>query len=180
MTLEEFKIKVYTLIEEYSENAEDMTEDEDIAAKMNSVVNQVQNEIARFKKINGYTTIDVEKGQEMTLKDIDEQLYQLQLIRGVNTEIIGDRVIFDEDGTAKVYYYKYPTQITQDTDDSYEFELDTDALEVMVYGVAADLLKSDVSSNYGKIYADRYREMKQELDPRKSMGMIYIEGGTEV
>ena len=180
MTLEEFKLKVYTLIEEYSDSADEMTEDEDLAAKMNSVINQVQNEMARFKKIHGYTTKTVEKGDETTLSDIDEQAYQLQLIRDVDADVIGDRIIFNGDGTAKIYYYKYPTQINNDTDDSYEFELDTDALEVMVYGVAADLLKSDVSSNYGKIYADRYREMKNELDPRKSMGMIYIEGGAEV
>jgi uncharacterized protein YwqG len=180
MTLEEFKYKVYALIEEYSDSAEEMTEDEDLATKMNTVINQVQNEMARFKKINGYAVFDVEKDEVKTLKEIDESLYQLNLIRGVEAEIIGDRVIFNEDGTAKIFYYKYPTQINQDTDDSFEFELDTDVLEVMVYGVAADLLKSDVSSNYGKIYADRYREMKQELDPRKSMGMVYIDGGMEV
>ena len=33
----------------------------------------------------------------------------------------------------------------------------------MVYGVAADILKSDVSSNYGQVYAQRYSELKQEL-----------------
>jgi len=180
MTLEEFKYKVYALIEEYSDSADEMTEDEDLATKMNTVINQVQNEMARFKKINGYAVLDVEMDEVKTLNEIDENLYQLNLIRGVEAEIIGDRIIFNEDGTAKIFYYKYPTQINQDTDDSFEFELDPDVLEVMVYGVAADLLKSDVSSNYGKIYADRYREMKNELDPRKSMGMIYIDGGMEV
>ena len=180
MTLEDFKYKVYALIEEYSDNAADMTEDEDLATKMNSVINQIQNEMARFKKINGYKEETVEKGQENTLNEIDENLYQLNLIRGVEAEIIGNRIIFKEEGTAKIYYYTYPTQINQDTDDSFEFELDPDVLEVMVYGVAADLLKSDVSSNYGKVYADRYREMKNELDPRKSTGMVYIEGSMGV
>ena len=180
MTLEEFKYKVYALIEEYSDSADEMTEDEDLATKMNTVINQVQNEMARFKKINGYAVLDVEKDEVKTLNEIDENLYQLNLIRGLEAEIIGDRIIFNEDGTAKIFYYKYPTQINQDTDDSFEFELDPDVLEVMVYGVAADLLKSDVSSNYGKIYADRYREMKNELDPRKTMGMIYIEGSMGV
>ena len=51
MTLEEMKIKVYSLIEEYSEDAAELTEDEDLAAKMNSVINQIQNELTRFKKI---------------------------------------------------------------------------------------------------------------------------------
>ena len=60
-------------------------------------------------------------------------------------------------------------------DEEYEFELTDDVLEVMPYGVAADLLKSDISNNYGKIYAERYETMKQQLDPRHSLGTIYIE-----
>ena len=56
----------------------------------------------------------------------------------------------------------------------------TDVLEIMPYGVAADLLKSDVSSNYGQIYAQRYREMKSELDSRNAIGSIYIEGGINI
>ena len=180
MTLEEFKIKVYALIEEYNENADNLTEDEDFTLKINSVINQIQNEMARFKKIDAFKSVDVQKDQEMVLNEIDDMLYQVNLIRGVDADIIGNRVIFNGDGTAKIYYYKYPTQITQETEDTFVFELDTDVVEVMVYGVAADLLKSDVSSNYGQIYAERYRELKNELDPRKAMGAVYIEGGMEV
>ena len=47
----------------------------------------------------------------------------------------------------------------------------------MVYGVAADLLKSDVSAEYGRIYSERYEQMLQRLDPRYTMNSIYIEGG---
>lgn len=180
MTLEEFKIKVYALIEEYNENADNLTEDEDFALKMNSVINQIQNEMARFKKIDAFKSVDVQKDQEMVLKEIDDMLYQVNIIRGVDADIIGNRVIFNGTGTAKIYYYKYPKQITQETEDNFVFELDTDVLEVMVYGVASDLLKSDVSSNYGQIYAERYRELKNELDPRRAMGTVYIEGGMEV
>ena len=50
----------------------------------------------------------------------------------------------------------------------------------MPYGVAADLLKSDVSAEYGAVYATRYESMKQELDPRYSMPMITFEGGVVV
>jgi hypothetical protein len=47
----------------------------------------------------------------------------------------------------------------------------------MPYGIAADLLKSDVSSEYGSVYATRYEQMLQRLDPRNSMTSVYIEGG---
>ena len=180
MTLEEMKQKVYSLIEEYSEDAEDLTEDEDLALKMNSVINQIQNELARMKKIEEYTTLEGSEGDVVDFSSVDNNLYQLNIVRGVDVEIIGQKIKFNEDGTAEVYYYKYPTQINVDTDDSQELDLSIDALEIMPYGVAADLLKSDVSSNYGQIYADRYREMKNELDPRYSMGSVYIEGSINI
>lgn len=180
MTLEELKIKVYSLIEEYNEDADDLTEDEDLALKMNSVINQIQNELARFKKIEEYTTVDGSEGDIIEFKDIDSQLYQLNIVRGVDVDIIGKKIKFNETGTAEVYYYKYPTQIDIDTEDSQELDLSIDVLEIMPYGVAADLLKSDVSSNFGQIYAERYREMKNELDPRPSLGTVYVDGGIEI
>lgn len=180
MTLEELKIKVLTLIEEYDENSETLTNDEDIAAKLNGVINMIQNEMARYKKIDGYTELDVEENQEISLEDIDRNLYQLNLIRGVEYSVIGNRVLFNEAGTAKVYYFKYPTTINDDTDDSFVMELANDALEVAVYGIAADLLKSDVSSNYGAVYANRYRELIESLDPRNTMFSISIDGSSNI
>lgn len=180
MTLEEMKQKVYSLIEEYSEDAEDLTEDTDLALKMNSVINQVQNELARMKKIEEYTTLDGREGDVVDFSSIDNNLYQLNIVKGLDCEIIGQKIKFNEEGTAEVYYYRYPTQINSDTDDSQELDLSIDALEIMPYGVAADLLKSDVSSNYGQIYADRYREMKNELDPRYAMPSVYIDGGFDI
>ena len=42
------------MIEEYNENEENLTEDEDFALKINSVINQIQNEICRIKKLPAY------------------------------------------------------------------------------------------------------------------------------
>jgi hypothetical protein len=60
---------------------------------------------------------------------------------------------------------------------AYEFELTPDVLEVMPYGIAADLLKSDVSAEYGMQYSTRYELLLSRLDPRSHMTSIYIEGG---
>lgn len=180
MTLEEMKIKVYSLIEEYSEEAENLTEDEDLATKMNGVINQIQNELARFKKLEEYTTVEGTEGDIINFYDVDSNLYQLNIVRGLDVDIIGQKIKFNETGKAEVYYYKYPTQINAETGDDYTFELSTDVLEIMPYGVAADLLKSDVSSNYGQVYADRYRELKNELDPRYALGSVYIEGSIDI
>ena len=47
----------------------------------------------------------------------------------------------------------------------------------MPYGVASDLLKSDVSNAYGNIYGQRYEQMKQQIDIRYNTGSIEIEDG---
>ena len=46
--------------------------------------------------------------------------------------------------------------------------------EVITKAVAK--IKSDISANYGQIYANRYESMLQRLDPRFSTGSIYIGG----
>lgn len=180
MTLEEMKYKVYAMIEEYNEDNDNYTDDEDYATKMNSVVNQIQNELSRLKKLPEYKTMEVTEGQTINLDSIDNNIYQLNVIKDVDYEMIGNTVLFKEDGTARIYYYRYPKQINQDTPDTYKFELSDDVLEIMPYGVAGDLLKSDVSNQYGQIYAQRYAELKSQLDPRYSLGSIYIDGGIDV
>lgn len=186
MTLKEMKIKVLALIEELNKDSEVLTDDPDIAGKIASVINQVQYELARIKKISTYTAEDVTAEEPFNMNTLPD-FYQLRMLRFKNKdgvtgsyELIDNMVIFEESGTATFYYYKYPEMITDNTSDSYEFELSPDCLEVMPYGVAADLLKSDKSTNYGKIYADRYESMIQRLDPRYSTGMISIEGGVDI
>ncbi|MBP3920836.1 MAG: hypothetical protein J6D28_04650 [Bacilli bacterium] len=188
MKLLEMKKKVLQLIEEVSTDTKKLTDDPDIEAKMNSVINQVQNELARMKKIPAYKEIEVDTNVKNTydFKDIkgtdENEIYQLDVIRGIEYELKANGTVIKclEDGTMEIDYFKYPIAITKDTDDDeYTFELSDDALEVMPYGVAADLLKSDVSNNYGQIYAQRYETMLQRLDPRYNMGTVYIEGGIE-
>lgn len=177
MTLRDMKEKVYTLIEEYSEDSDTLTEDEDLSLKMNHVINQIQNELIRYKKILADKEINVTEGQKMYFADIDNMMYQLDLIRGVKYDVKNNKITFNENGTADIYYFKYPKTINADTPDTYKFELSNDLLEIMPYGVAADLLKSDVSSQYGAIYDTRYRNMLLNLDPRYSTGNIELTGG---
>ena len=83
-----------------------------------------------------------------------------------------------ESGTAEIDCFVYPERITENTKPkAYEFELSADALEIMPYGVACDLLKSDVSADYGNVYGVRYESMLQRLDPRYQLGTITFEGG---
>lgn len=179
MTLLEVKKKTLQLIEEISED-EGLTNDPDIKAKLNSVINQVQFELARMKKIAAVQNVEVEDADVFDMNTL-ERFYQLRLLRFSGAyELVENFVNFNGRGTAVFYYYKYPEVITDETTDDHEMELSPDALEILPYGVAADLLKSDVSTEYGAIYSQRYETMLQRLDPRLNMGSITIEGGIEV
>ena len=186
MTLAEMKKKVLGLIEELNPESKVLTDDPDIEAKINSVINQIQYELARMKKLASYIEIPVEAGTMLTFEDIENEsgyeVYQLDIVRGINYELKaqGTMIKVLESGVAEVEFFRYPEGITEKTKDTYEFELSSDALEVMPYGVASDLLKSDVSANYGEVYTQRYETMLNRLDSRYSMPRISIEGGFDL
>lgn len=186
MTLKEMKLKVLGLIEEVNPNTQKLTDDPDISTKLNDVINQVMFELVRHKKMPKYTEIPVSAGELLEFAQIEKKLgyeiYQLGKVSGVNYVPRADGTVLKitESGTAEIDCYVYPERITDKTNDSYEFELPNDLLEIMPYGIAADLLKSDVSSEYGNIYATRYQSMLQMLDPRYQMNSIYIEGGVNI
>lgn len=187
MNLKEMKIKVFGLIEELNPDSEFLTDDPDLATKVNEVINQVMYELARMKKISKYVEMEVTEGDLIDFADIEKkcgnEVYQISMVSGVNFVPKGNGTILKilESGTAEIDCFVYPDRITEKTKDkAYEFELTADALEVMPYGVAADLLKSDVSAEYGNIYAARYESMLQRLDPRYQMTSIYIDGGVSV
>lgn len=183
MTHDEMKKKVLALIEELNPNNPNLTDDPDISAKYNFVANQVMFEMVRLKKLAKYVEMAVAKGDLVTFENIGDavgyEVYQVEKIAGVRYEAKANNTVFKilEDGTAEIDCFVFPEQITEKTKGSYVFELPADVLEIMPYGIAADLLKSDISSEYGSVYATRYETMLQRLDPRNSMPTIYIEGG---
>lgn len=186
MTLQEMKQKVLSMIEELNPLSEYLTDDPDISAKINEVINQILFEMARFKKIPKYVEIHVSAGDVLEFDDIEKasgyEVYQLDLVCGVRyvPKASGTVLKMLESGTAEICFFAYPERITSKTKGSYEFELSNDALEVMPYGIAGDLLKSDVSTDYGNVYSARYQEMLQRLDHRYQMPTMYIEGGIDV
>lgn len=187
MTLLEMKKKVLGLIEEINPDSELLTDDPDIATKINDVINQIMFELARMKKIPKYVEMAVTAGDVIEFADIEKacgyEIYQVNLVGGVLCTPKASGTVFKilESGTAEVDVFVYPERIMEKTKDkAYEFELSPDVLEIMPYGVAADLLKSDVSAEYGTIYATRYETMKQMLDPRYQMTSITIEGGINI
>ena len=183
MTLGEMKKKTLALIEELNPESVHLTDDPDIGAKFNFVANQVMHELCRLKKLPRFVEIPVKAGDILRFGDIEKEcgyeVYQISLITGVRYEPRAGGTVLKmlESGTAELDVFVYPEGITDRTRDSFELELGSDVLEIMPYGIAADLLKSDVSADYGSIYADRYRELKQLLDPRNQLLSVTVEGG---
>ena len=187
MNLAEMKKKVLALIEELNPLSEYLTDDPDIQAKINEVINQIMFELVRFKKLPKYVEISVNEGDILEFADIEEEsgyeVYQIDIICGVRYVPKASGTIFKflETGTAEISFFAYPERITEKTKDkAYEFELSADVLEVMPYGIAGDLLKSDVSTEYGAVYSNRYQEMLSRLDHRYQMPTMYIDGGLSI
>ncbi len=187
MTNYEMKKKVLAMIEEINPDSELLTDDPDIAAKYNEVTNQVMFELARMKKIPKWIELDVTEGDTIDFAALEAksgyEVYQVGLVSGVEYASKANGTVFKMMGSGKAEFdlFVYPERITEKTKDkAYEFELSPDALEIMPYGIAGDLLKSDVSAEYGKIYSERYEAMLARLDPRYAMGFVFIEGGVEV
>ena len=184
MTLLDMNKKVLALVEELNPDSEILTDDPDIAAKINAVTNQIMFELARIKKIPKYIEMDVSKGDTITFEDLEKEcgyeVYQLGVVGGVLYSLKANNTVIKalEDGICEIDLFVYPERIDEKTNPkAYEFELSPDVLEIMPYGIAGDLLKSDVSAEYGNVYSVRYESMLQRLDPRYQTEMITIEGG---
>ncbi len=187
MTLKEMKRKILALIEELSSDGTALTRDEDIKAKLGDVIGQVMFELCRLKKMPKYIDgIEAVAGEAIDFEVLSMlcgyEVYQLIRVSGAAHDLRAEGTVIKplEDGVLEVECYVFPTGITSETADDYTFEISADLLEILPYGAAADLLKSDVSTSYGKNYADRYEKMIARLDPRYQVGMITVEGGVDI
>lgn len=181
MTLREMIDRVYSLIEEVSPESEYLTDDIDYKEKICYVVDMINHELARIKRIAAQDTTKVKENDEVNLYEEYKDFYRLKSVSGVTYELFENIITFKEDGDATIRYYKYPKKIDKNTDwDTYKFENSMDVLEIMPYGIAADLLKSDVSAQYGRIYEQRYKDALQMLDVNSNEGRATIVGGIYV
>lgn len=202
MTLKEMKIKVFSLIEEYYPELEGMAEDEDVLNKINGVVNSIQLDLMKYRKIPANTEIEITEDSDriITISDEIKDIYQLNKVILVPERdgIRKDFNMLDEDnielnddfvGTVKIFYYKYPKMVKltfeededqDEYDENFKFDLDLVVQEVMPYGIARDLLRLDMISVYGTYFERTYNELKQQLDGRKTAGIITIYGGDDI
>ena len=198
MTLKEMKIKTFSLIEEYYPDVPNLAEDEDVINKINGVVNQIIMDLMKYRKLPASKEVEVkeEDSKVLDLSEILTDCYQISKFyfgeKIVDYKMPNETtLILPEEyvGTFTIYYYKFPQlaktmfeseeeRTAEDTD--FVFEQEPDILEIMPYGIAADLLKMDMISNYGSYFYQRYTELKQMIDSRKTKGLVTITGGVDI
>ena len=200
MKLKELKINTFSLIEEYYPELKGLAEDEDVLNKIDGVINNVSMDIMRYKKIPAKKVVEVPKGTETidVLELVGKDFYQLNNIVGLKEyETIDDVTISIDkefEGEITIYYYKLPKRVeilfegTEEEienqkevqDNEFEFDLPLEVLHIMPYGIAADLLKMDMISGYGRYFYERYMELKNSINPKRTSGLIRAEGGVDI
>lgn len=189
MTLGENKKIVLGLIEEYSNVNPKMTDDEDIALRLNLVYSTSYQELSEKKKILK-TKILKEISNEtqesgFTEYTLPSSMYQMKNVIALdeNNNIVnadyytvGKKKIFINNASNYQYileYYAYPTVINEETTDDFVLEIDQDAQMILPYMVASDILKTDPSADYTAFLAE-YRRKMQEMNTSISAPKVKI------
>lgn len=121
-----------------------------------------------------YTSIsDIPEYQRYIEYTLPEDYYQLNYVtykggKGDNYKKIGNILMIPSYyiGEVILNYYRYPTMITDNTPDTFEFELSPKSQMILPYYVASDVLKSDVSANYTSFEA-KYNAKLEILNSTK-------------
>ena len=162
MTLGEAKDKVIKLMDEYSSGG-NKTTDKDINLKMNAFFDAAQRNMATIKRIQRRYVVPLhppDNGEKYIEYPAPDDFYMpLRLWADYETisigKWIGKSLVLPAGETRRVEleYFAYPAPITEETPDSYEFEIDPDAQECMPYWVAAQQLVVDLVVDYRSLLA---------------------------
>lgn len=188
MTYGENKKITLALIEEYSPNMNEKTEDEDIALRLPFLYNLAYKELAMTKKIvatKTYSEIpDEQKQDRYTPYNLPSDLYQIKNVvtldednKPINADyyIIQNKIYINDNSKGKTVleYYKYPQEINEETTDDFYLEIDEDVQGILPYKVADDILKTDPSADY-TAFATEYQRKLQILDTRKNIPAVTL------
>lgn len=196
MTIQDLKQKTFSLIEEYDSEISLFTDDEDLLGKVNGCINMIATELSRYRKklVINTITITEEDSKTIFLNEIEGffQLKEIDLVQE-NYKLTENILRLKEDyvGSFDLYFYKTPNTVPlnypviidgismekEQYESITEMDLDSILIEIAPYGIAADLLKLDIISNYGQYFYSRYASMLSTIDNRYSGGSVSAEGG---
>lgn len=190
MTLGENKKITLGLIEEYSKTNTALTDDEDIAMRLNFAYATNYQELSQDKKIiktRILKEITGETSEGYTEYSLPNNMYQLKRIIALDANnnimeadyyLLGKKIYINNQSDYQyiLEYYQYPTVITEQTPDTFVLEIDQDVQMILPYAVANDILKVDPSADYSAFLAE-YQRKKENLDTRREISSIVVEEG---
>ncbi len=190
MTLGENKKITLGLIEEYSKTNTDLTDDEDIAMRLNFAYATNYQELSQNKKIiktRVLKEISGETSEGYTEYSLPNNMYQMKRILALdennnimetNYYLLGKKIYISNQSDYRyiLEYYQYPTVITEQTPNTFMLEIDQDVQMILPYAVANDILKVDPSADYSAFLAE-YQRKKENLDTRTEIPSITVEEG---
>ena len=182
MTLEENKKITLGLIEEYSKDNQNLTEDEDIYNRINLLYSTAYQELSQNKKITKTRTLRevmdlIEDGYDVY--SLPSNLYQVNNVYALDENnnpktadyyYIGNKIYISKKTPYKyiLEYSAYPQVITEETDQDVQL--------ILPYAVANDILKTDPSSDYSAFYAE-YKRKLEALDSRTRNATVKFKEG---
>lgn len=186
MTLEENKKMALALIEEYSPTSSYLTDDPDIQTNINVLYNLVYFRLSELYGIVESVELNVPQGQSYVEMSLPSNMSKMKELYAVDiNNVPQDDKEFYRLGKDKIFirnpkgykyqleYYKYPSQITEDTADDFELEIELKAQMILPYGVASSILINDPSANYSAFEA-KYQNELVNLDTDKSEPQVSI------
>lgn len=185
MTLGQAKDKIMMLLDDYMIDSPP-TDDEETLAKLPGLIQTAQVFLSTIKKIRKSVVIDHQPNggwyAEYDLPSDYAQAFKMRdkTGKGYNVEFLGQKVLVQDTApqVIRIDYFAYPTEITADTPDTFVFELDQDAQQIIPYYVAADILKTDPSADY-TAFEVKLNNMINSLDTRQSV-TVSIQGGIRI
>lgn len=187
MNLGDNKKIMLGLIEEYSPTNQYLTDDEDIKNRLNLVYAPNYQFLSQIKKILKTKTISIiGNNNSMLENNLPSDLYQFKRLVALDSDnnrispeydIIGKKIyIKQKEGKYIIEYYAFPEEITLETKDTFELEIEQDAQSVLPYIVANDILKVDPSADYTAFYTE-YQKRMEKLDNKNVLSSAEVEEG---
>ena len=172
MTLEQGENAVLKLMDEYGDGSQP---DGELVARMPELFDMAQKQLAQIQRIVRTAEITAES-REYTLPEDCAKVFRVWEGDETTRRWVqrGKTLLFSSPKARMLEYFATPETITEDTVETYEFEISEEAAACMPFFVAASLLSTDMVQPGGEL-TRLYNTMLAALDiglPRNDIGGV--------
>ena len=115
-----------------------------------------------------------DKAGQVDLTEMDERFYRLKKIEGGEWEKLSPTRVELQKGEYHIYYEIYPTDITDQTPEEYEFEISEFAQTALPYFVAAQITIAEHDLRYHQIYSDEFAAILENAAQARASGNLHV------